>query len=141
LLSDVFHQRGACIDGDTSMSRRAEYVETFQAGKLPYMVLSLKTAGVGLNLTAAQNVIHFDRWWNPAVENQATDRTYRIGQKNNVTVYKFVTADTIEEVINSMMKDKQSLADEYINDLDSNVLLKLSTDELMRAVVYGGKYE
>lgn len=141
LLSSVFCKNGACIDGDTSMSRRAEYVSMFQEGKLPYMVLSLKTAGVGLNLTAAQNVIHFDRWWNPAVENQATDRAYRIGQKNDVTVYKFVTADTIEEVINRMIKDKQLLADEYINDLDSNILSKLSTDELMKAVAYGGDDE
>lgn len=102
------------------------------------MVLSLKTAGVGLNLTATQNVIHFDRWWNPAVENQATDRAYRIGQKNDVTVYKFVTANTIEEVVNSMLKDKQNMADEYINDLDNNVLSKLSTEELLRVVSYGG---
>ena len=91
-----------------------------------------------MNLTATQNVIHFDRWWNPAVENQATDRAYRIGQKNDVTVYKFVTANTIEEVVNSMLKDKQNMADEYINDLDNNVLSKLSTEELLRVVSYGG---
>lgn len=102
------------------------------------MILSLKTAGVGLNLTAATNVIHFDRWWNPAVENQATDRTYRIGQKHNVTVFKFTAANTIEEVIDNMLKEKQSVADIYVNDIDTNVLLKLSPDELKKAVAYGG---
>ena len=65
------------------MQKRNAYIDSFQNGDTPYMVLSLKTAGVGLNLTAAQNVIHFDRWWNPAVENQATDRVYRIGQTKN----------------------------------------------------------
>jgi SNF2 family DNA or RNA helicase len=139
LLADVFHHHGATIDGDTSMAKRNQYVSHFQKGLYPYMVLSLKTAGVGLNLTAAQNVIHFDRWWNPAVENQATDRAYRIGQKNSVTVYKFVTANTIEEVINSMLKDKQNIADEYINQLDNNVLTKMSTEELLKAVSYGGE--
>ncbi len=138
VLENVFHQAGATIDGDTNMARRNQYVTEFQSGLYPYMVLSLKTAGVGLNLTATQNVIHFDRWWNPAVENQATDRAYRIGQKNDVTVYKFVTANTIEEVVNSMLKDKQNMADEYINDLDNNVLSKLSTEELLRVVSYGG---
>ncbi len=138
LLKAVFKKKGATIDGDTSMKRREEYVNAFQAGEYPYMILSLKTAGVGLNLTAATNVIHFDRWWNPAVENQATDRTYRIGQKHNVTVFKFTAANTIEEVIDNMLKEKQSVADIYVNDIDTNVLLKLSPDELKKAVAYGG---
>lgn len=138
LLKSIFHLDGATIDGDTSMPKRNQYVINFQNGLYPYMVLSLKTAGVGLNLTEAQNVIHFDRWWNPAVENQATDRTYRIGQKNNVTVYKLVTSDTIEELINSMLKNKQDIADEYINDLDNNVLMKLSTEQLLKVISYRG---
>ena len=138
LLESVFFQKGFCIDGSTSMKKRDEYVQGFQAGLAPYMILSLKTAGVGLNLTAAQNVIHFDRWWNPAVENQATDRAYRIGQQNNVTVYKFISANTIEEVINSMLMNKQELADLMINDLDGNILSKLSTEELLTAAQYGG---
>nr|WP_207640419.1 DEAD/DEAH box helicase [[Eubacterium] cellulosolvens] len=138
LLKAVFKKKGATIDGDTSMKRREEYVNAFQDGEYPYMILSLKTAGVGLNLTAATNVIHFDRWWNPAVENQATDRTYRIGQKHNVNVFKFISANTIEEVIDCMLKDKQSVADMYVNDIDTNVLLKLSPDELKKAVAYGG---
>ena len=138
LLEGVFNQKGFCIDGATSMKKRDEYVQSFQAGNAPYMILSLKTAGVGLNLTAAQNVIHFDRWWNPAVENQATDRAYRIGQQSNVTVYKFISANTIEEVINTMLINKQELADLMINDLDGNILSKLSTEELLTAAQYGG---
>ena len=120
------------------MKKRDENVQAFQAGEAPYMVLSLKTAGVGLNLTAAQNVIHFDRWWNPAVENQATDRAYRIGQHSNVSVYKFISANTIEEVINDMLEKKQMLADLIINDLDENILSKLSTEELLKAAQYRG---
>ena len=99
--------------------------------------MSLKTAGVGLNLTEAQNVIHFDRWWNPAVENQATDRVYRIGQTKNVTVYRFTSANTVEENINKKMSIKQHLADEIINDIDSNVMSKLSIEELISAIQYG----
>ena len=138
LLEGVFCQKGFTIDGSTSMKKRDEYVQAFQSGEVPYMVLSLKTAGVGLNLTAAQNVIHFDRWWNPAVENQATDRAYRIGQSKNVTVYRFISANTIEEVINGMLKVKQELADSIINDLDGNIISKLSTEELVKAAQYGG---
>ena len=138
LLESVFCQKGFTIDGSTSMKKRDENVQAFQAGEAPYMVLSLKTAGVGLNLTAAQNVIHFDRWWNPAVENQATDRAYRIGQHSNVSVYKFISANTIEEVINDMLEKKQMLADLIINDLDENILSKLSTEELLKAAQYRG---
>ena len=141
LLASVFKIRGTTIDGDTSMTARKARIDDFQAGRYPYMVLSLKTAGVGLNLTAAQNVIHFDRWWNPAVENQATDRVYRIGQKKAVMVYKFVTANTIEEIINDMLKTKQDLADDIINDIDTNIFAKLSVDEIMRVARYGGNDE
>ena len=96
LLKEVFHKEGFIITGDTSTTQRDKYVNEFQNSDVPYMILSLKAAGVGLNLTSATNVIHFDRWWNPAVENQATDRAYRIGQKKCVNVYKFTTRDTIE---------------------------------------------
>ena len=138
LLEDVFCSKGYCIDGSTSMKKRDEYVQSFQAGNAPFMILSLKTAGVGLNLTAAQHVIHFDRWWNPAVENQATDRAYRIGQHKSVTVYKFISANTIEEVINKMLKSKQELADLMINGLEGNILSKLSTEEILKAAQYRG---
>ncbi|MBF0578298.1 DEAD/DEAH box helicase [Erysipelotrichaceae bacterium RD49] len=138
LLEKEFKQSGASIDGSTTTKARMKIVEDFQNGKLPFLVLSLKTAGVGLNLTAAQNVIHFDRWWNPAVENQASDRAFRIGQKNDVTVYKFVSTNTIEEVISTMLHQKQDLADQVINDLDSEKLTELSADELLRAIQWRG---
>lgn len=93
---------------------------------------------MGLNLTEARNVIHFDRWWNPAVENQASDRAYRIGQRNDVTVYKFVAADTIEEVISRMLSGKQQLADQVINDLDSENLGELSAEALLQAIQWRG---
>ena len=138
LLEKEFKQKGASIDGSTSTKARMKIVKDFQNGKLPFLVLSLKTAGVGLNLTAAQNVIHFDRWWNPAVENQASDRAFRIGQKNDVTVYKFVSTNTIEEVISTMLAQKQDLADQVINDLDAEKLTELTPEELMRAIQWRG---
>ena len=78
----------------------------------PFFVLSLKAGGTGLNLTAASHVIHFDRWWNPAVENQATDRAFRIGQKKNVLVHKFVCRGTVEERIDELIESKQAMAEE-----------------------------
>ena len=80
----------------------------------PFFVLSLKAGGTGLNLTAASHVIHFDRWWNPAVENQATDRAFRIGQKRNVLVHKFVCRGTIEETIDALIAEKTALADDVL---------------------------
>lgn len=138
MLKDIFKIEGYCIDGDTTLSVRDKYVNSFQNDDIPYMILSVKTGGVGLNLTAAQNVIHFDRWWNPAVEDQATDRTYRIGQKENVSVFKFITADTIEEIINEMLKVKKDLADKYINSVDGNVMNKLSSQEILKTLYYRG---
>ena len=95
-------------------------------------ILSLKAAGTGLNLTAASHVIHYDLWWNPAVETQATDRAYRIGQKKNVQVYRFITKGTLEEKIDAMIQSKRKLADmtvatgdKWIGDLSSNELDEL----------------
>ena len=140
LLFSVFETRGFTIDGSVNSSKRTQIVKEFQSGKAPYMVLSLRAAGVGLNLTAARNVIHFDRWWNPAVENQATDRAYRIGQKEKVMVYKFVTKDTIEERINDMILSKQALADSLLSDLSSDIFSKLSSKEILKAMKFtGGK--
>ena len=140
LLYSVFETRGYTIDGSVNSSKRTQIVKEFQSGKAPYMVLSLRAAGVGLNLTAARNVIHFDRWWNPAVENQATDRAYRIGQKEKVMVYKFVTKDTIEERINDMILSKQALADSLLSDLSSDIFSKLSSKEILKAMKFtGGK--
>ena len=100
------------------------------------MVISVKAGGTGLNLTAASHVIHFDRWWNPAVENQATDRAFRIGQKKNVFVHKFVCQGTIEERIDALIEEKMSLAQDLIGD-DAGaekLLTAMSSDELLSFV-------
>lgn len=101
---------------------------------MPYIILSVKAGGTGLNLTNASHVIHFDRWWNPAVENQATDRAYRIGQKNNVMVHKFVCRGTIEEKIDEMISSKQKLAQDVIGSGGENWITEMSNDELLSAL-------
>ncbi len=138
LLSSVFGTHGLIIDGSVSAKKRTEIVKKFQSGEAQYMVLSLRAAGVGLNLTRASNVIHFDRWWNPAVENQATDRAYRIGQKEKVMVYKFISKDTIEEKINDLIKSKKALSDSLLGDMDTDILSKLSAEELVEAMRFSG---
>ena len=100
----------------------------------PFFILSLKAGGTGLNLTAASHVIHFDRWWNPAVENQATDRAFRIGQKRNVLVHKFVAAGTVEERIDRMIAEKQKMADDILSGDGELNLTELSDDALMDLV-------
>jgi SNF2 family DNA or RNA helicase len=98
---------------------------------VPFMVLSLKAGGVGLNLTGANHVIHFDRWWNPAVENQATDRAFRIGQKKNVVVHKFLAKGTIEERIDAMIEDKTKLSREVISDSGEAWITEMDNRELV----------
>ncbi|MCR4342446.1 MAG: SWF/SNF helicase family protein, partial [Patescibacteria group bacterium] len=93
--------------------------------------LSLKAGGVGLNLTEANHVIHFDRWWNPAVENQATDRVFRIGQKKNVLVHKFITRGTIEEKINDMLREKAKISSDIIQVAGESMLTEMDTNELI----------
>ena len=102
------------LHGGTPAKARDQMVRRFQedANGPPVFILSLKAGGTGLNLTRANHVFHFDRWWNPAVENQATDRAFRIGQKRNVQVHKFVTAGTLEEMIDEMIESKKGLAAE-----------------------------
>ena len=100
----------------------------------PFFVLSLKAGGTGLNLTAASHVIHFDRWWNPAVENQATDRAFRIGQRRNVLVHKFVCRGTVEERIDELMASKRTLADAVVEAGVEASLTELSNEDLMRMV-------
>ena len=110
-------------------------VEAFQKDDgPPYFVLSLKAGGTGLNLTAASHVIHFDRWWNPAVENQATDRAFRIGQKRNVLVHKFICKGTLEEKIDALIESKQTMSKEILEGADSAVLTELGNDELLKIV-------
>ncbi|WHI45600.1 C-terminal helicase domain-containing protein [Microbulbifer sp. VAAF005] len=114
--------------------KRQEAIDAFQKGDIPVFLISLKAGGVGLNLTAADTVIHYDPWWNPAVENQATDRAYRIGQDKPVFVYKFICENTVEEKIIDMQAHKQALADAiYSKDgksaaLDSEQWLSLFQD-------------
>jgi non-specific serine/threonine protein kinase len=98
-------------------------------------ILSLRAGGLGLNLTAASHVFHFDRWWNPAVENQATDRAFRIGQKRNVLVHKFVCRGTVEDRIDDLIRQKSALADDLLGDSGGEVLLtEMNDDQLLRFV-------
>ncbi|WP_086664318.1 DEAD/DEAH box helicase [Lentzea kentuckyensis] len=103
------------LHGGTPVARREQMVDDFQHGRAPVFLLSLKAAGTGLNLTRADHVIHFDRWWNPAVEDQATDRAYRIGQTRPVQVHKLVTEGTVEERIAALLQDKRDLADAVLH--------------------------
>ena len=104
----------------------------FQSGDgAPLFLLSLRAGGTGLNLTAANHVIHLDRWWNPAVENQATDRAFRIGQKRNVQVRKFICTGTLEEKIDEMIEEKKALANLVISD-GEGWLTEMSTGDLRR---------
>ena len=131
-LADIFGRRGYVLHGGTPVAKRQEIVEAFQGEKyVPYIVLSVKAGGTGLNLTNASHVIHFDRWWNPAVENQATDRAYRIGQKNNVLVHKLVCKGTIEEKIDEMIESKKELASNVIGSGGESWITELSTEELL----------
>jgi len=133
-LTKLFHQEGFIIHGGTPVKKRMKIVEQFQQeAYVPYIILSLKAAGTGLNLTAANHVIHFDRWWNPAVEDQATDRAFRIGQHKNVMVHKLISKGTIEEKIDQLIKSKTKLSrqvigsgtETWINDLDDQALMNL----------------
>ena len=129
-LAARFDTDVAYLSGSTSRQRRSEMVARFQAGEGPSVfVLSLKAGGTGLNLTAANHVIHLDRWWNPAVENQATDRAFRIGQRQRVQVRKFVATGTLEERIDQMIEEKKALANLVVGDGES-WLSELSTAQL-----------
>ncbi|GAB6041480.1 DEAD/DEAH box helicase [Endothiovibrio diazotrophicus] len=116
-LAEIFGRPGLILHGGTPVRQRRERVEAFQREEgPPFFVLSLKAGGTGLTLTEASHVIHFDRWWNPAVENQATDRAFRIGQRKNVLVHKFICRGTIEEKIDALIREKRSLADDLLRD-------------------------
>ena len=117
------------------MKKRIELVKRFQEDEeLPFFVLSLKAGGTGLNLTAASQVIHFDRWWNPAVEAQATDRAFRIGQKKNVLVHKFVCRGTVEEKIESLIQDKKQMSAELLEGGAERRLTELDDKQLLDIV-------
>ena len=133
-LSGIFGATGLVLHGQTPIRKRQELVRQFQSQDGPgFFVISLKAGGSGLNLTAASHVVHFDRWWNPAVENQATDRAFRIGQKRNVLVHKFVCRGTVEERIDKMIHDKSALANEILGDAENMPLLtEMSDRELLQ---------
>ena len=131
-LSRIFGRRGLILHGGTPIKERKKLVDLFQCDDgPPFFVLSLKAGGTGLTLTAASHVIHFDRWWNPAVENQATDRAFRIGQKKNVQVHKFITQGTVEEQIDAIIASKKKLASEILSSTDEVKITELSDDELL----------
>ncbi|MBU4037268.1 MAG: DEAD/DEAH box helicase [Proteobacteria bacterium] len=131
-LEGIFYRKGLILHGGVPVSRRKKIVEEFQSQSyIPFMVLSLKAGGVGLNLTEANHVIHFDRWWNPAVEDQATDRAFRIGQKKNVIVHKFITKGTVEEKIDTMLEEKKKLSNDVISCYGETLITEMKNDELM----------
>jgi superfamily II DNA or RNA helicase len=135
LLAGAFRRPGLVLHGDTPVAKRRDLVKTFQEDeRTPFFVLSIKAGGSGLNLTSASHVIHFDRWWNPAVENQATDRAYRIGQKRNVLVHKFVCRGTIEAKIDQLIESKRQFADDFLGAGGEINLTEMSDRELLRLV-------
>jgi len=122
------------LDGSTPAEERINLVHSFNAGAKDVFLISLKAGGTGLNLTGADTVIHYDPWWNPAVEDQATDRAYRIGQKNSVQVYKFIAKNTVEEKIYELQKKKREMIDSLIEP-GENFLTKLSEEEIRKLFV------
>ncbi|WP_339136167.1 MAG: DEAD/DEAH box helicase [Candidatus Electrothrix sp. GW3-4] len=120
------------LDGTTPARERIKRVDAFQAGEGDLFLISLKAGGLGLNLTAADYVIHMDPWWNPAVEDQAADRAHRIGQKRPVTVYRLVTTDTIEEKIVQLHHEKRNLANSLLEGTDTGA--RISADELLELI-------
>ena len=131
-LEKIFQHQGLVLHGGTPAKKRKDIVDKFQSREyIPFLILSLKAGGTGLNLTAANHVVHFDRWWNPAVENQATDRTFRIGQKKNVLVHKFITKGTIEEKIDLMIEEKAKLSREIVPEKQENWITEMDNEQLM----------
>ena len=130
LISKKFKQEVLFLHGSQTLKEKTRIIDTFQEDEnYKIFVATLKTGGTGLNLTAAQNVIHYDLWWNPAVENQATDRVHRIGQDKNVMVYRFITKGTLEETIDAISKHKTDLASKSISN-DETFLTEMTNEEL-----------
>jgi superfamily II DNA or RNA helicase len=134
-LGSVFGCPGLVLHGETEVKKRKDLVRQFQEDEnVPFFVLSLKAGGAGLNLTAASHVIHFDRWWNPAVENQATDRAFRIGQTKNVLVHKFICRGTVEDKIDNMIESKQQLAGDFLSGGTDMLLTEMKDEDLLKLV-------
>ncbi len=143
-LAKVFGRPGLVLHGGTPVGKRGELVERFQSPDgPPFFVISVKAGGTGLTLTAASQVIHFDRWWNPAVEDQATDRAFRIGQTKPVLVHKFVCQGTLEERIDKLIRDKKKLSRDVLGDDDGSaaqLLTHMSDSELLDFVSLSGEW-
>ncbi|MGH9202897.1 MAG: helicase-related protein, partial [Vicinamibacterales bacterium] len=123
------------LHGATAVGKRHSLVRQFQEDeRVAFFVISLKAGGAGLNLTAATHVVHFDRWWNPAVENQATDRAFRIGQTSNVLVHKFVCRGTVEEKIDQLIESKRQLSQDLLEDGGEVLVTEMRDDELLKLV-------
>ena len=134
-LGRVFGRAGLVLHGGTAVKSRNAMVRTFQEDEtVPFFILSLKAGGFGLTLTAASHVVHFDRWWNPAVENQATDRAFRIGQKKNVLVHKFVCRGTVEEKIDELIEAKKTLSEDLLAGSGEINLTEMKDEALLRLV-------
>jgi len=134
-LESVFGRPGLVLHGETAVGKRQSLVRQFQEDeRVPFFVLSLKAGGAGLNLTAASHVVHFDRWWNPAVENQATDRAFRIGQTKNVLVHKFVCRGTVEEKIDQLIDSKRQLSQDLLEGGGEMLLTEMRDDDLLKLV-------
>ncbi len=134
-LGSVFGRPGLILHGETEVKKRKDLVSRFQEDEtVPFFVLSLKAGGAGLNLTAASHVVHFDRWWNPSVENQATDRAFRIGQTRNVLVHKFVCRGTVEEKIDLLIESKRQLSRDLLEGGAELLLTELDDKELLNLV-------
>jgi len=134
-LGSIFGRPGLVLHGETEVKKRHGLVRQFQEDEeVPFFVLSLKAGGAGLNLTAASHVIHFDRWWNPAVENQATDRAFRIGQTKNVLVHKFLCRGTVEEKIDRLIDAKRQLSDDLLEGGAELLITEMNNDELLKLV-------
>jgi hypothetical protein len=131
-LESIFQRKGLVIHGSIPVGKRKQIISDFQQKTyVPFLVCSLKAGGVGLNLTEANHVIHFDRWWNPAVENQATDRAFRIGQKKNVVVHKFITKGTVEEKIDRMLEEKTTLVNDVVATANEAWITEMDNEKIV----------
>jgi superfamily II DNA or RNA helicase len=134
-LGSIFARPGLVLHGETEVKQRKEIVRRFQEDEaVGFFVLSLKAGGAGLNLTAASHVVHFDRWWNPAVENQATDRAFRIGQTKNILVHKFVCRGTVEEKIDQLIESKRQLSTDLLEGGADVLLTEMKDEDLLKLV-------
>ncbi|GMT48138.1 MAG: hypothetical protein IEMM0007_1704 [bacterium] len=131
-LQTIFNREGLILHGSIPVARRKKIIERFQSREyVPFFILSVKAGGVGLNLTEANHVIHFDRWWNPAVENQATDRVFRIGQTKKVIVHKFITKGTVEEKIDLMLEEKTALSENVLRSSSENWITEMDNEKIL----------